>query len=70
MAHRLYTFEYWVELNEGYKVASPLFTDEETEIKLQIKARNRATADRMMKAMLGDSCDYDGIMVDYEDVED
>lgn len=72
MAHTLYTFEYWVELNDGYKVASPLFTDDETEVTVQIKARNRATADRMMNAMfkMGNVCDYDGIMIDYEEVED
>ena len=68
----IYTFEYYVQLSKGYKVASPLFTDEETELTIQIKARNRATADRMMDAMFkaGNVYDYDGIMIDYEEVED
>lgn len=72
MEHKLYTFEYSVQLNKGYKVASPLFTDEETELTIQIKARNRATADRMMNAMFkaGNIYDYDGIMIDEEMAED
>lgn len=45
-------FAYYIDLKEGYKVASPLFTEEEKEITFTIEARNRATADRMVKALL------------------
>ena len=45
-------FEYIAEVKKGYKIASPLYDEEETEIRFTIEARNRATADRMIKALL------------------
>lgn len=43
-------FEYTVDLKEGYK---PTTQDtEETELTFVITAKNRATADRMIKALL------------------
>lgn len=43
-------FEYYVELKEGYKPV--MKTEEETEIEFVIKAKNRATADRAVSALL------------------
>lgn len=42
-------FEYYVELKEGYKPV--MQTEEETDVKFVIEAKNRATADRMVKAL-------------------
>ena len=43
-------FEYNVELKDGYKPT--MQKEPETEIQFIIDAKNRATADRMVKAML------------------
>ena len=43
-------FKYYVELKEGYKPV--MQTEEETDVKFVIEAENRATADRMVKALL------------------
>lgn len=49
MDDALHTFEIYVELKEGFK---PILVNElETEIRLYIKAKNRATADRAVKKM-------------------
>ena len=44
-------FEYVAWLNEGFKEAIPLADDPECEVRFVIEARNRATADRMVKAL-------------------
>jgi hypothetical protein len=46
-------FEYTVDLKEGYK--STMQDTEETELTFVITAKNRATADRMVKALLKDA---------------
>lgn len=45
-------FEYSVELKKGYMPAPVFETVEETEARFVIEARNRVTADRMVKALL------------------
>lgn len=58
-------FKYDIELKEGYK---PVLEDEvETEISFVIVAKNRATADRMVKAMFQGSSNivsFCGISID------
>lgn len=46
-------FEYFVELKTGY--VPVMKTEEEAEVHFVIDARNRATADRAVKAMLKDA---------------
>ena len=58
-------FEYWVELREGYQPT--MQSEKETEIRIVIEAKNRVTADRMIKAMLGDAdnvVSWDGICIE------
>lgn len=58
-------FEYFVELKEGYRPV--LQTEEETEVRFVIEAKNRATADRAVKALLKGAenvKEYDGICVE------
>lgn len=58
-------FGYWVELKEGFKQTSQL--EEETDVNFVIEAKNRATADRMVRAMLKDApnvVEYSGICID------
>lgn len=43
-------FDYWVELKDGYR--PPCKEEKETEIHIQLKAKNFATAQRMMAKML------------------
>lgn len=45
-------FQYSIELKEGFKPATPLINESETEIVITLEARNRATADRAIKALL------------------
>jgi len=46
------TFEYCIELREGWGYRPTMQDKEETEIVLQISAKNRATADRMIDALV------------------
>lgn len=58
-------FEYYVELQEGYRPA--MQTEEETEVKFVIEAKNRATADRAVKALLKNAENvkrYDGVCIE------
>ena len=52
MDKRLITFEYFLELEEGFGFKPVGNTREETEVTLQIKAPNRVTADRMLHAII------------------
>lgn len=52
MDKRLITFEYCLELNEGFGFKPVGSTMEETEVTLQINAPNRVTADRMLHAII------------------
>ena len=58
-------FEYYVKLKEGYR---PVMQDEEEiAVRFVIKAKNRATADRAVKALLKGSENvdhYDGVCID------
>lgn len=58
-------FSYWVTLDVGYK---PVMSTEEChDVQFTIEAPNRATADRMVKAMLDYSSnvtEYDGVCVE------
>ena len=62
---KLLTFEYWVELRNGYKPAQ-IDAEIENEFSFIIKAPNRATADRMIKAMFSNDnvVTYDGVCID------
>ena len=58
-------FEYCVELKEGYRPV--MKEEEETEIRFVIEAKNRATAERAVKALLKDAAnvkEYSGICID------
>lgn len=52
MDKRLITFEYCLELKDGFGFKPVGNTREETEVTLQIKAPNRVTADRMLHAII------------------
>lgn len=52
MEERLITFEYCLELEEGFGFKPVGETREQTEVLLQIKAKNRVTADRMLHAII------------------
>ena len=52
MEKRLITFEYWLELEEGFGFKLAGETKEQNEVVLQIKAPNRASADRMINAII------------------
>lgn len=43
-------FKYFVELKEGYRPV--MQEEEETDVSFVVEAENRATADRMVKALL------------------
>lgn len=51
-------FKYHIELKEGYK--QTMEPETETEISFVIEAKNRATADRMVKALLKDATNIKG----------
>ncbi len=58
-------FEYYIELKEGYRLV--METEEETEVRFVIQAKNRVTADRAVKALLKGAKnvkDYCGVRVD------
>lgn len=61
-------FEYFAELKEGYKPVMPVVeTEEKTEMSFIIEAKNRATADRMVKALLKEAANverYSGICIE------
>lgn len=64
MKKEMLKFEYCVELKEGYKPV--MQTEEEEEVRFIIEAKNRATADRAVKALLKDAANvkrYDGICI-------
>lgn len=46
----MHKFEYRIDLKEGYRPV--MQKEEETEVRFVIEAKNRATADRMVKALL------------------
>jgi len=56
-------FKYFIELKDGYKVVTD--TEKTDEMEIIISAKNRATADRMIKALLlNDNVKYyDGVCV-------
>lgn len=59
-------FEYFVELKEGYKPVMQM--EEETDVKFVIEAKNRATADRMVKALLKNAENvksWDGVCIEH-----
>lgn len=58
------TFKYWIEMKEGYKPTSQ--TETENEMTLMIEAKNRVTADRMVKALIKGNdnvISWDGICI-------
>ena len=58
-------FKYYVELKEGYKPV--MQTEEETDVKFVLEAENRATADRMVKALLKNAENvkrWDGVCIE------
>ena len=58
-------FKYYVELKEGYKPV--MQTEEETDVTFVIEAENRATADRMVKALLKNAENvkrWDGVCIE------
>ena len=58
-------FAYWVELKTGYKRTQSIH--EINVIDFEVIAPNRATADRMVKAMLSGNDNvvtYDGVCID------
>lgn len=58
-------FEYYVELKEGYRPV--MQTEEETDVKFVLEAKNRATADRAVKALLKNAENvkrYDGVCIE------
>lgn len=58
-------FRYWVELEKGY--TPTMETEEEKELCFIIEAKNRATADRMVKSLLSESTNivsYSGICIE------
>ena len=59
-------FSYVIELKEGFKPATPLLNEKGTEIEIILEARNRATADRMIKALFtpGNVKEVSGICID------
>ena len=58
------TFRYYVELQTGY--LPTMETLPEHEISFTIEAKNRATADRMIRKLIkpGNVTDYDGIALE------
>lgn len=48
----LITFEYYIELEKGFGFKPVGETREETEVVIQIKAKNRVTADRMLHSII------------------
>ena len=57
-------FEYYVELKEGYRPV--MQSEEQEEVRFVIEAKNRATADRAVKALLKDAANvkrYGGICI-------
>ena len=46
-------FEYVIDLKKGYRPV--MQTEEEMEVRFVIEAKNRATADRAVKALLEDA---------------
>lgn len=57
------TFEYYFILENGYKPV--LSTEPVNDINIVIKAPNRATADRMVKAFINDNViEHDGVCID------
>lgn len=58
-------FEYYVDLKEGYRPV--MQEEEETEVRFVIEAKNRATADRAVKALLKGAANvnrYGGVRID------
>ena len=61
----LHKFEYVVELREGYRPT--METENKNELIFVISAKNRATADRAVKAMLAGASnvvEYSGICIE------
>lgn len=57
-------FEYYAELKEGYRPV--MQTEEEEEVRFIIEAKNRAAADRAVRALLKDAANvkrYEGICI-------
>lgn len=59
----MHRFRYWITLEEGYKPVGKM--ENEKEVVITIEAKNRITADRMIKALITDSVvEYSGICID------
>lgn len=57
-------FEYWIELKDGYRPT--LQEEKETDVRIQLVAKNRATAQRMMAKLLEGATnvkEYGGVCV-------
>lgn len=57
-------FDYWIELKDGYR--PPLQTEKETEVHIQLEAKNFATAQRMMAKLLEGATnvkEYSGVCI-------
>lgn len=57
-------FEYWIELKDGYRPT--LQEEKETDVRIQLVAKNRATAQRMMAKLLEGAAnvkEYGGVCV-------
>lgn len=62
-------FQYSIELKDGYRPT--METDEEKDVSIIIETKNRATADRMIKALLKDATNINsciGFAIDYADL--
>ena len=58
-------FQYWIELKDGY--TPTMETEKENELSIIIEAKNRATAERMIRKLFKDAPninDYNGIAID------
>ena len=53
-------FEFCVDLKEGYAPVPITETEEETEVRFTIEAKNRATAARAVKALLKGATNVQG----------
>ena len=65
MERELHRFAYYIIVKEGFQtVGNPIIND---VIDIELTAPNRATADRMMKALMKDNknvIEYDGVCID------
>ena len=59
-------FEYWITLKDGHGYKPTMDDTEHNDICITIDAKNRATADRMIKALTAGNdniIEYDGVCI-------